>query len=86
MSMSLRFYVSTELSNMAADDSETGPLLEEDDAKTLQCEISNIQNVSLLPSERVTTGSVAFQNVSYEVVEMKRFRKQPPRTILHNVR
>ena len=85
--ISVRFCVSTALNNMAADDSETGPLLlDEDDARTLQYDSSNFRNVSVLPSERVTAGSIAFHNISYEVVELKKCRKQPPRTILHSVR
>ena len=84
---------------MADDDNcEAGSratLLNKDDGRLQQYRTQRgLFNVTLLPSDSVSnksmmaggTGSVAFHNVSYEVVELKKCKKQPPRTIMYNVR
>ncbi|XP_065906198.1 broad substrate specificity ATP-binding cassette transporter ABCG2-like isoform X2 [Dysidea avara] len=83
---------------MADDDNcEAGSratLLNKDDGRLQQYRTQRgLFNVTLLPSDSVSnksmmaggTGSVAFHNVSYEVVELKKCKKQPPRTIMYNV-
>jgi len=81
------------------DDCEAGSrttLLKQDKGRLQQYAVPHhdLSNVTLLLNNPVNSGnmmvsgagSVAFHNVSYEVVDQKKCKKLPPRTIMYNVK